>query len=88
VWLQGLVVAAAIVLSLILAPRAIGWAKQAFRGIRFWPPAALALASVLFCLVMARDETWPTLGLAAMLLVAVGLEVWQLRTAAPKPGLA
>jgi hypothetical protein len=87
VWLQAAVIAVAILLSIILSRRALGWLRQALRSADPRTAAALAVVAVLYRLVWARDETWITISLSCLLLIAIGLQVWE-RRARTKPKFA
>lgn len=78
-WLQGLVLAAAILIALFLARRAIGWTQLALRGTAARALAALAGAAIAFDLIWARDQLWISGALSALFVLAVALEVWDQR---------
>jgi membrane protease YdiL (CAAX protease family) len=86
-WLQAAVIAVAILLSVVLSRRALGWLRRAFRSADPRAAAALAVVAVLYRLVWARDEWWITISLSCLLLIAIGLQVWE-RRAPTKPKFA
>jgi membrane protease YdiL (CAAX protease family) len=87
VWVQAAVIAVAILLTVLLSRRALGWIRQAFRRVDPRAAAGLAVVGFLYNLALARDEWWISISLSALLVIAVGLEVWE-RRAPTKPKFA